>query len=379
MTKIVHVVGARPNFVKVAPVVNALARFPTLTQVVVHTGQHYSDKLSSEILSDLELPAPDRYLGVGSGTHAEQTARVMVALEEVLEDEQPGLVVVAGDVNSTLASALTAVKLGIPVGHIEAGLRSGDWTMPEEVNRVVTDRVSELLFTHSPDANDNLLAEGIEKSRIHYVGNTMIDSLRRFEADARSRRTWERHGLREREYVLITLHRPSNVDDTDRLAAICDALAALGERVALFFPVHPRTRERLDEGGLLERLAAKNVLCVDPLGYLDFLSLESGAGAILTDSGGIQEEASALGIACYTFRANTERPITLSQGTNVLIGDDPAAILDVRVRTRVDAPGIPLWDGRAGERVAEILAEEAGVTDGRREKASLARPEAGAS
>ena len=379
MTKIVHVVGARPNFVKVAPVIKALRRFPALTQVVVHTGQHYSEKLSSEILSDLQLPEPDRHLGVGSGTHAEQTARVMVALEEVLEDEQPGLVIVAGDVNSTLASALTAVKLGIPVGHIEAGLRSGDWTMPEEVNRVVTDRVSELLFTHSPDANDNLLGEGIEKSRIHYVGNTMIDSLRRFEADARSRRAWERFGLREREYVLITLHRPSNVDDTHRLDAICNALATLGERVALLFPVHPRTRERLEEGALLERLAANNVLCVDPLGYLDFLSLETGAGAILTDSGGIQEEASALGIACYTFRANTERPITLSKGTNVLIGDEPAAILDVRVRPRVDPPSIPLWDGKAGKRVAETVAEVAGVTPDRREEAPLAYPRAGAS
>jgi UDP-N-acetylglucosamine 2-epimerase (non-hydrolysing) len=378
VTKIVHVVGARPNFVKVAPVVEALSRISLLSQVVVHTGQHYSEKLSAEVLSDLQLPAPDRYLGVGSGTHAEQTARVMVALEEVLEHEQPGLVVVAGDVNSTLASALTAVKLGIPVGHIEAGLRSRDWTMPEEVNRVVTDRVSELLFTHSPDANDNLLGEGIDRSRIHYVGNTMIDSLRRFEADARGRRAWDRFGLQEGAYVLITLHRPSNVDDPKRLEAICDALAALGERAPLLFPVHPRTRERLDEGALLGRLAANNVLCIAPLGYLDFLSLETGAGAILTDSGGIQEEASVLGVSCYTFRANTERPITLSHGTNVLIGDDPAAILEVRIRPRVEPPDIPLWDGKAGERIAAILAGVVSASPDRREAAPLAPPRAGA-
>ena len=354
--KIIHAVGARPNFVKVAPVVEALADAAGVRQMVVHTGQHYDAALSGDVLNDLGFPAPDRFLGVGSGTHGEQTANVLIAFERVLVEERPDLVVVAGDVNSTLACALAAVKLGIPIAHIESGLRSHDWTMPEEINRVLTDRVSTLLFTHSPEAADNLALEGVERDRIHYVGNTMIDSLRRFEAVARQRATWKSLELNEGAYVLTTLHRPSNVDDPVRLSAIADALIALARHAPIVFPVHPRTRARLESTGDFARLASAAVHCLEPLRYLDFLSLETAAGAILTDSGGIQEEASALGVSCYTFRQNTERPITIRLGTNRLIGDDPAAIATIRVAR--DAPGpcrIPLWDGRAGRRIAEVL------------------------
>jgi UDP-N-acetylglucosamine 2-epimerase (non-hydrolysing) len=357
--KIVHAVGARPNFVKVAPVVDALAGASTIRQIIVHTGQHYDDSMSRDVLDDLAFPAPDRFLGVGSGTHGEQTAKVLIAFEQVLIEERPDLVVVAGDVNSTLACALAAVKLQIPVAHVESGLRSGDWTMPEEVNRVLTDRVSTLLFTHSPEAVENLVHEGIDGERIHYVGNTMIDSLRRFEAAARGRAVWRTLGLAEGAYVLITLHRPSNVDDAERLHALVDALIELRRHAQLVFPIHPRTRARLESTDDLDRLDSSGVHCLEPLGYLDFLSLEAGAGAILTDSGGIQEEASALGVRCYTFRKNTERPVTITLGTNRLIGDDPAAISSVRVAPRAAASSrIPLWDGHSGERIAEVLIRE---------------------
>jgi UDP-N-acetylglucosamine 2-epimerase (non-hydrolysing) len=354
--KIVHAVGARPNFVKAAPVVEALATAPNLRQIVVHTGQHYDDALSRDVLDDLGFPPPDRFLDVGSGTHGEQTGKVLIAFEQVLMEERPDLVVVAGDVNSTVACALAGVKLGIPVAHVESGLRSRDWTMPEELNRVLTDRMSTLLFTHSPEAAENLVAEGIESDRIHYVGNTMIDSLRRFEAPARRRAVWRKLGVEEGAYVLTTLHRPSNVDDPLRLHALVGALIELSRRAALIFPVHPRTRARLDSTGDLERLGAAGVRCLEPLGYLDFLSLETGAGAILTDSGGIQEEAAALGVSCYTLRKNTERPVTITLGTNRLIGDDPAAISTVRIASRGGGScRIPLWDGHAGERVADVL------------------------
>lgn len=357
MTKVVHAVGARPNFVKMAPVIEALGRRSGIRQLVVHTGQHYDRALSDEVLADLELPEPDRFLGVGSGTHGEQTGRTLIEFERILLQEQPGLVVVGGDVNATLACALAAGKLQIPVAHIEAGLRSSDWTMPEELNRVLTDRLSTFLFTHSPEAEINLRAEGIPDACVHYVGNTMIDSLRRFEGRARERAVWSRLGVAEREYVLVTLHRPSNVDEADRLGALVNALLELGSRAPVVFPLHPRTRSRLAGAGELGRLEAAGVHCLEPVSYLDFLSLEIAAGAVLTDSGGVQEEASALGIRCYTFRRNTERPITLTHGTNELLGDDPAAIARVRVSRDAPAPSdIALWDGHAGERVADVLA-----------------------
>ena len=347
------------------PIIDALAGGPgRLRQLVVHTGQHYDERLSDEMLRDLELPMPDVFLGVGSGTHADQTGRALIALEKVLLERTPSLVVVAGDVNSTLAGALAASKLGIRVAHVEAGLRSWDWTMPEEVNRVLTDRLSDLLFTHSPEAAENLEREGIPADRVHYVGNTMIDSLRKYEHTARAREAWAELGLEQREYVLITLHRPSNVDDPARLHALADELCRLGRRHPAVFPVHPRTQAALEKAGRLAELESAGVRCIPPLGYLDFLSLETGAGAILTDSGGVQEEAAALGVRCYTLRANTERPVTLSQGTNTLLGDDPAAIRNVEPSPQPPAPcAIPLWDGRAAHRAAATIL--AALQDGR--------------
>lgn len=357
LKKIIHAVGARPNFIKIAPVVDAVGRWPGFHQLIVHTGQHYDDGLSGDVLADLELPSPDRFLGIGSGTHAEQTGRIMIAFEEVLLEESPDLVIVAGDVNSTLACALAAAKLGIPIAHVESGLRSGDWSMPEEINRVLTDRLSDFLFTHSPEAEENLIAEGVAKHRIYYVGNTMIDSLMRFEKISRARALWRELGLEERSYVLTTLHRPSNVDDPQRLRRVVDALTSLASHATIVFPLHPRTRARLERIERIGRLRSRGVLCLDPIGYVDFLSLEIGAGLILTDSGGIQEEATALGIPCRTFRPNTERPITLVHGTNLLIGDDPAAIAQIRLpKERPSSPTLPLWDGHAGERIATVLA-----------------------
>ncbi|MDP9134229.1 MAG: UDP-N-acetylglucosamine 2-epimerase (non-hydrolyzing) [Actinomycetota bacterium] len=353
--EIVHVVGARPNFVKMAPVIEAMARRDA-EQFVVHTGQHYDQRMSDEMLSDLQFPEPDLFLGIGSGTHGAQTARALAEFEQVLIDRRPELVVVAGDVNSTLACALAAVKLGIRVAHVESGLRSGDWTMPEEVNRVLTDRLSDLLFTHSPEAEGHLLAEGLAADRIHSVGNTMIDSLRKFEGPARERAKWRELDLDETDYVLITLHRPSNVDDPAHLNRLVDELAVLARRAASIFPIHPRTRAQLESTGRLQELEAAGLRCVEPLGYLDFLSLEMGAGAVLTDSGGVQEETSALGVRCYTLRPNTERPVTITQGTNVLLGDDPARIAEVEPSRHPATPClIPLWDGHAGDRIADLL------------------------
>jgi UDP-N-acetylglucosamine 2-epimerase (non-hydrolysing) len=356
MKTILYVVGARPNFVKAAPVIQALAGDQDIRQVIVHTGQHYDPALSDEVLHDLGFAPPDRFLGIGSGTHAEQTGKTLIAVERMLIEDRPDLVVVSGDVNATLAAALAAAKLCIPIAHIESGLRSRDWSMPEEINRVLTDRLCEILFTHSPEARDNLTLEGIEAARIHHVGNTMIDSLRRFEGPARMAKAWRSVGVEPGAFVLVTLHRPSNVDDDERLAAIVDALAELARNVPVVFPIHPRTAARLEANGGDERLAGTGIHCLGPLGYLDFLSLELAAGAVLTDSGGIQEETSALGIACYTLRANTERPVTLTSGTNTLLGDDPSSIAAIRPSPAGPPARIPLWDGHAGERAATVLA-----------------------
>ena len=357
MRTVIFVVGARPNFVKMAPVIDGVAAASDVRRVVVHTGQHYDRRMSDEIIGDLAFPEPDHFLGVGSGTHAEQTARILVGFERLLLNDRPDLVVVSGDVNSTLACALAAAKLDVPVAHVESGLRSFDWEMPEEINRVLTDRLSNLLLTHSPEAAVNLRAEGIPLDRIAYVGNTMIDTLRRLEAVATERRAWDRLGLPERGYLLATLHRPSNVDLPERLDALVVALQDLARLIPVLFPVHPRTRARLEARGALPGLAAAGVVCVEPLGYVDFLSAEIGARAILTDSGGIQEEAAALGIPCFTLRRNTERPITVELGTNTIIGDDPSAIarLSLLELARSECR-IPLWDGRAGQRAAEAIA-----------------------
>ncbi len=350
--KIVYVVGARPNFVKMAPVIAALRdRLPGATHVIVHTGQHYDAAMSNVFIGQLGIPEPDHLLGVGSGTHAQQTARVMERIEPVLEAERPDLVIVPGDVNSTLAASLVSVKLGIATAHLEAGLRSFDRSMPEEINRIVADQFAEILLAHSDEALVNLDHEGIDSARVHLVGNTMIDSLVACETRFRGLHVAESLGLVPGEYVLVTLHRPALVDGP-LLSDVMDELELLSERAPVVFPVHPRTRARLDERVLDGRLTL-----LDPLGYLEFLSLEADAGAVLTDSGGVQEETSYLGVPCFTLRDTTERPVTVRLGTNTLLGLDPKAIGRVSLRPGRTPPSIPGWDGRAAERVAGTVAQ----------------------
>jgi UDP-N-acetylglucosamine 2-epimerase (non-hydrolysing) len=353
--RIVYVLGTRPNFVKTAPVIAALrARLPEGRHTIVHSGQHYDRLMSEVFLEELGVPAPDHMLEVGSGSHAQQTARVIERLEPVLEEECPDLVIVPGDVNSTAAAALTAAKMQIPVAHIEAGLRSFDRTMPEELNRIVTDQLSDLLFIHSPEADDNLHAEGIPAERIHLVGNTMIDTLVALQERFRAAGAAARLGVEPGSYVLITLHRPALVDGP-LLAETMARLADLAREMPVVFPVHPRTQS------MMEAIDSEHpgLLLSDPLGYLDFLSLLADAGAVLTDSGGIQEETTYLGIPCFTLRANTERPITITAGTNTLLGLDPSAIAQIPAKLSQRPPGKPspppLWDGHAAERIADIV------------------------
>ena len=358
--KILNVVGGRPNFVKIAPLLEAMASVATIRPRLVHTGQHYDHAMSRAFFEDLEIPEPDYFLGVGSGTHAEQTARVMLAFEKVLEEERPDLVLVVGDVNSTLACALVAAKLDIPVAHVEAGLRSFDRTMPEEINRIVTDHLSEYLFTPSADADENLLREGIPQEKLHRVGNVMIDTLRKYEAAARARRTARSLGLAEGAYAVLTLHRPANVDEPSTFARLLDALEAIGRELPIVFPVHPRSRKRIAEFGFEDRIGRlRNLRLCEPMGYLAFLSLIVDSRVVLTDSGGIQEETTALGIPCLTLRENTERPITVQMGTNVVVGAEreriAAEALHLAEGTRSQGCVIPLWDGKTAPRIVEIL------------------------
>ncbi|MDH3197838.1 MAG: UDP-N-acetylglucosamine 2-epimerase (non-hydrolyzing) [Candidatus Krumholzibacteria bacterium] len=355
---ILSVVGARPNFMKAAPVTRALEKAKRYNLRLCHTGQHYDDNMSKIFFDDLRLPRPDIHLGVGSGAHGEQTGRVMIAFEEVLLAERPDLVIVVGDVNSTMACTLVSVKMGVPVAHVEAGLRSFDRTMPEEINRMVTDILCALLFTTSPEAETNLLREGVDADKIHFVGNVMIDSLR-FYAEAAERSTiLDQMGLAPGGYGLVTLHRPSNVDDPAVLARIVDALSAIGADRRLIFPVHPRTRKVLAEAGL--QVSPDRLRLVDPIGYLDFMKLMRYSSLVLTDSGGIQEETTALGIPCLTIRENTERPVTVEVGTNVLVGMDRDRIVAEagRILGQGKTTGrVPdLWDGRAAERIAAVIA-----------------------
>ena len=356
MKTIVHVVGARPNYMKIAPLMDALKDTPDIRQVLVNTGQHYDEAMSKGFLRELNLPTPDRDLGVGSASHAVQTARVMMGFETVCLEDKPDLVVVVGDVNSTMAATLVAAKLLIPVAHVEAGLRSFDRTMPEEVNRMVTDRLADLLLTPSADADVNLLAEGVPASRIHLVGNIMIDTLMRHLPLATLDRVADRVRVRDREYAVLTLHRPSNVDDPGTLRPILEAVAEVAATMPVVFPVHPRTRERLRTFGLDPLL--EKVVVTDPLGYIDFLSLTSHARLVLTDSGGLQEESTALGIPCLTLRENTERPATVTDGTNQIVGTRKDAILagfSTAMSTGNATRRPPLWDGKTAPRVARIL------------------------
>jgi UDP-N-acetylglucosamine 2-epimerase (non-hydrolysing) len=360
MVNILSVVGARPNFMKVAPIAAAVARRPDeITQTLVHTGQHYDEQMSAAFFRDLAMPAPEINLEVGSGTHAEQTARVMLAFEPVLIARQPDWVVVVGDVNSTLACALVASKLCVPVAHVEAGLRSFDRTMPEELNRVLTDQLADLLLTPSADGDANLLREGVPAGKIVRVGNVMIDTLLWQLDHARDSTILDGLALRPREFAVLTLHRPANVDDPGSLRGIFAALGEIARELPVVFPAHPRTRARMREFGVA---APSGVRLLEPLGYRDFLRLWSQSRLALTDSGGLQEETTALGIPCLTLRENTERPVTIEQGTNRLVGRDPARILaaarEILDARAAPAPRVPeLWDGRAAERIVSALIE----------------------
>jgi len=350
MDHILHVVGARPNFVKAAPVLRVLGE-RGVRQTLVHTGQHYDRNMSDVFFAQLEMPEPDVNLEVGSGSHAWQTAEIMRRFEPLALERKPNIVLVYGDVNSTVAAALVCSKMGIRVGHVEAGLRSFDRTMPEEINRIVTDQLSDLLFTPSEDGDVNLLREGVPRERIHLVGNVMIDSLIRLLPVAKAS---SRNGLPER-FALVTLHRPSNVDNLENLRGILNSLSRVSQTLSIIFPVHPRTRQRISEF----KLNFENLRLLEPLPYIEFLALQSRAAVVITDSGGIQEETTCLGVPCLTLRTNTERPITVTSGTNVLVGEDREKLVDELesvLNGNIKKPhSIPLWDGKSAARIADIL------------------------
>ncbi len=359
---LVHLVaGARPNFMKITPLYKALSAEPEhFCPQIVHTGQHYDLNMSETFFREFQLPKPDLYLGVGSGSHAQQTAKVMTAYEEICLSRPPQLTVVVGDVNSTMACAITAKKLNLPVAHLEAGLRSRDRTMPEEINRVITDTIADILWTPSPDADDNLRHEGIPDSRIRRVGNIMIDTLRMNEPVIQCRRKYLEFGLAPKGYGVLTLHRPSNVDRKEPLESIVHAVRTCSERLPIVFLIHPRTRNRLEEFGLWDDLErCSNIHRAEPQGYVDFLSLVANSAFVVTDSGGIQEETTVLNIPCLTLRENTERPITIQQGTNELIRPDALLECLSRILDGKWKQGTPpdLWDGEASERIVQHLKE----------------------
>ena len=365
--KIINVVGARPNFMKIAPLVKVMSQYEQIEQVLVHTGQHYDDNMSKLFFDDLLLPKPDIYLEVGSASHAVQTASIMVKFEKILMEQKPDLVLVVGDVNSTIACALVGAKLGIPVAHVEAGLRSFDKTMPEEINRVLTDSISEYLFVSEQSGVDNLLNEGVSAEKIFFVGNVMIDTLLCYKSKAKGSKILEKLEIDSGGYALMTMHRPGNVDSRDRLDEIFDALGKIQDKLKIVFPVHPRTLDRIKGFGFDERYpflntdreGKSNFITVEPLGYLDFLHLMSNAKFVLTDSGGIQEETTVLGVPCLTLRENTERPATVNVGTNTILGTDCRKIVEESARIlqgQVKTGGVPvLWDGKAAQRIVDVL------------------------
>jgi UDP-N-acetylglucosamine 2-epimerase (non-hydrolysing) len=371
--KIVNVVGARPNFMKMAPLMAEMARYPEIRAVLVHTGQHYDEAMSTLFFQDLEIPTPDINLEVGSASHAVQTALIMQRFEQVLLEEKPELVLVVGDVNSTLACALTSVKLGIPVAHVEAGLRSFDRSMPEEINRLLTDAIAEYLFTTETSANANLLREGIPPEKIYFVGNVMIDTLLQHRDKAVHSTILTRLRIREQSYGLVTLHRPSNVDGLQTLEGIMGALAELAQHVPIIFPCHPRTLEKIEAFHLAHYFTSHRQggpvggLCLcEPLGYLDFFKLMAGAKIVLTDSGGIQEETTILGIPCLALRENTERPVTVTAGTNMLVGVERGKIVAKALEILHQPPRLcrvpELWDGHAAKRIVQVLLKHPIVT-----------------
>jgi UDP-N-acetylglucosamine 2-epimerase (non-hydrolysing) len=363
--KLINVAGARPNFMKIAPLMEAFASRPSIEPMLVHTGQHYDEKMSDLFFRQLGIPQPDVNLGVGSGSQARQTADIMTAFETVILDEQPDAVLVVGDVNSTIACGLVTVKLGIKLIHVEAGLRSGDRAMPEEINRILTDSISDLLFCTEQSGVDNLTAEGIANEKVFLVGNVMIDTLLKNRQKADASAILDNLSVTPGGYAAVTLHRPSNVDNAETFSRILDVLDEVQRDLPILFPIHPRTRNNLARLGLQERIEAMgNLRLLDPIGYLDFLKLTANAKIVLTDSGGIQEETTILGVPCLTLRDNTERPITAEVGSNQIVGTDPATILDayrkVMSGTFRQAQIPPLWDGHAAERIAEILVEKLG-------------------
>ena len=348
--KVLNIVGARPNFMKIAPIVEEMRKHPDLQGVLVHTGQHYDEGMSDVFFRELGIPVPDVHLGVGSGSHAEQTARIMVEFEKVCLEQKPGMVLVVGDVNSTMACSIVAAKLLIPVAHVEAGLRSFDRTMPEEINRLVTDALASHLFTTSRDADENLQREGADPGKIFFVGNVMIDTLMKHRAKAAALPV-----DKPKQYALVTLHRPSNVDDPDILRGILEALDEILKTMPVLFPIHPRTAKRIEDFGF----SMNGILTMQPQGYLEFLNLQSTATVVLTDSGGAQEETTILGVPCLTLRHNTERPITITNGTNIMVGPDKTRILDA-FRQIVSGDWKPagppeFWDGRAAERIVRVI------------------------
>lgn len=361
--KIINICGARPNFMKIAPLMRAYKNHADIQAMLVHTGQHYDANMSDLFFKQLGIPEPDLNLEIGSASHAVQTAEIMKRFEQVVLEEKPDWVVVVGDVNSTIACALVATKLGIKVAHVEAGLRSFDRDMPEEINRVLTDSISDLLFVTEPSGMENLKNEGVADDKVHFVGNVMIDTLRANFDKAQQSNIVESLGLEAKGYNVVTLHRPSNVDDAVTMGRITDVIDEIQKDLPTVFPMHPRTKHNLAKLGLADRLEGmSNLKIIEPVGYLDFLKLTGSATVVLTDSGGIQEETTILGVWCLTLRENTERPVTIDQGTNTLVGTDPAKILDAYRNCRNKGPGETKtpekWDGKAAERIAAVLIEQ---------------------
>lgn len=359
MIKILSVVGARPNFMKVAPLHRAFKATGKIESIICHTGQHYDARMSDIFFRQLELPEPHIYLGIQGGSHAEQTGRIMMAFEKVIDDHQPDVVLVVGDVNSTLACSITAVKLHIPTVHVEAGLRSFDRRMPEEINRLVTDAIVDHLFVTEQSGLDHLQNEGVAAEKVHFTGNVMIDSLVHFKAKAEAENTWQKMDLEPKSYLLSTIHRPSNVDRKEDLEVILSIWEELSLNRPIVLPLHPRTENSLQKHGLRERFEAiKNLKVIEPQGYLSFLNLIMHAEALVTDSGGIQEETTFLGVPCITLRENTERPSTIEMGTNELVKIDPQSVKEALPRVKQKSGQVPpLWDGKAAERIAAKLIE----------------------
>ena len=358
--EIACVVGARPNFMKIAPILEEMGKYPNLESLLVHTGQHYDYEMSQVFFEDLDIPEPDVYLRVGSGSHAVQTGKIMTAFEEVVTEHKPDVVLVVGDVNSTLACGLVAAKLCIPVAHVEAGIRSFDRTMPEEINRIVTDVVSDYLFTRTEEADENLKQEGLSEEKIFLVGDVTIDTLLKYRDRASSDGILDELGLEKHSYALMTLHRPSNVDIRTNLVNILSALAEIQRKIKVILPIHPRTKARVGEFGLGDRLSSmRNLIIIDPLGYMKFMGLMINAKFVLTDSGGMQTETTVLNIPCLTMRENTERPETVREGTNILVGSNTQPIIEESMKI-LDGNGKigvypEIWDGHTAERIAKVM------------------------